>query len=320
MRTRLLLATGLAALASTALTACTAGAPTDGLDGALASVPATEENLAMIAWTDVSAVSELGGYDTVPHPFNTAGMLGYGAFASVREVLDPALLPATGSDDAAALWTGRPPHVAFRFDGVDAGAVEEFFAEADGERSDRAEGTLLVRRGDGETNLEDELVPPPVINQMNTVWFGEGTFIGSSQQAMVVDLAEGTGESAAESEVYAGVIDCVGDVVAAELHTGEAAAPATSLAVGFGGTAEEAVATLCLRAGDPAAVAESVREQLASGTDPRSMQTWQEILGDGEVEESGDWVQVRFTDPPAPDTIHRVLHARGIPALMGEAG
>ncbi|UFU06660.1 hypothetical protein [Ruania halotolerans] len=318
MRTRHVLAAGTTLAAAAALVACDPGPSADGLSAALETIPATEENLTMIAWTDVSAVTELGGYDEHPHPFATAGLLGYGGLATIYRQLDPALLPAPGSDDAHVMSLGRPPHTAFRFDGVDGAAVQEFFAGAAGDSSDLDGGTLLVRRGDAETDLDDDLLPPQVINQMNTVWFDDHAFIGSSQQGMVVDLVEGTGERASDAEIYAGVSDCVGEVVAAELHSGEAAAPVTSLAIGFGGDVDEPVTTLCLRTEDPAALVETVRESLGSGTDPVSQRSWQEILGGGEVAEAGDWVQVQFVDPELPEAIYRILYSGSLPALLGE--
>ncbi|SEE80290.1 hypothetical protein [Ruania alba] len=317
MRTSRLLAAGTTIAAAGALAACDPGPPADGLGGALESVPATEDNLRLIAWTDVSAVTELGGYDEYPHPFATAGLVGYGTLGQLTRQLDPALLPDGGSEGATALWVGEPPYTAFRFDGVDGEAVAGFFAEADGESSDLADGTLLVRRGDAEVDLEDDLLPPQVLSQMNTVWFGERTFVGSTHQTMVADLVEGTDESAADAEVYSGVTDCLGDVVAAELHSGDDPAPATSLAIGFSGSTEEPVATLCLRVDDPETMVETVTDQLTSGSDPSTQRPWQDILGEGEVTESGDWVQVQFVDPEQPDAIYQALYGGALPALMG---
>lgn len=323
MRTRtpaLLAATTLAC--ALALTACSPDSPVeeapDGLGDALAAIPATEQNLLMIAYTDVSAATERGAYEEFPNPFATAGRVGYGGLAATISQLDPALLPVPDSDGASAVWVGEPPHTAFRFDGVDGTAAEEFFADADGERSDLGDGSLLVRRGDGDVDLTDDFLPPQVLATMNTVWVGETILIGASAEGSVVSLVEGGDDRAADAEVYTGVIDCLGDVVAAELHSGERAAPATSLAIGFGGTVEEPTSTLCVRSEDPPAMADTVRESLANGVDPRNGQPWQDLLGVTEVTESGDWVQVRVVDAEVPDRMLDALHAGSIPALLGE--
>ncbi|HIZ38080.1 MAG TPA: hypothetical protein H9815_20075 [Candidatus Ruania gallistercoris] len=324
MRTRTPALLAAATLASALmLTACSPGSPVEEapgtLEDALAAIPATEENLLMIAYTDVSAAAELGAYDDVQHPFATAGALGYGNLAPTIAQLDPALLPDADTDDASALWVGQPPNTALRFDGVDGEAAEAFFADAEGERSDLDDGSLLVRRADGEVDITDDFLPPQVMATMNTVWVGESTLVGASTEDAVVSLVEGTDESAADAEVYAGVTDCLGDVVAAELHSGEPAAPAASLAIGFGGTAEEPLSTLCVRSEDPAAMADTIRESLADGVDPRNGQPWQDMLGETEVTESGDWVQLQIVDTERPSLILDMLHAGSIPALLGEA-
>lgn len=313
-----------AALASAALlTACSPSDPVEGAPGslgdALAAIPATEANLVMIAYTDVSAATDLGAYEEFPNPFATAGRVGYGGLATTIAQLDPALLPVSDADAASAVWVGEPPNTAFRFDGVDGAAAEGFFADADGERSDLDDGSLLVRRADGEVDLADDFLPPQVLATMNTVWVGESTLIGASAEDSVVSLVEGGDDRAADAEVYAGVTDCLGEVVAAELHSGEKVAPATSLAIGFSGTAEEPTSTLCVRSEDPAAMANTVRESLAGGLDPRSGQPWQDLLGEAEVTESGDWVQVQIVGAEVPDRMFDALHAGSIPALLGEA-
>ena len=310
MRTRTPALLAAATLASALmLTACSPGSPVEeapgSLEDALAAIPATEENLLMIAYTDVSAAAELGAYDDVQHPFATAGALGYGNLAPTIAQLDPALLPDADTDDASALWVGQPPNTAL--------------ADAEGERSDLDDGSLLVRRADGEVDITDDFLPPQVMATMNTVWVGESTLVGASTEDAVVSLVEGTDESAADAEVYAGVTDCLGDVVAAELHSGEPAAPAASLAIGFGGTAEEPLSTLCVRSEDPAAMADTIRESLADGVDPRNGQPWQDMLGETEVTESGDWVQLQIVDTERPSLILDMLHAGSIPALLGEA-
>ena len=325
MRTRTPALLAAAALTGAVmLTACSPGSPVeeapDGLGGALAAIPATDQNLLMIAYTDVSAATEQGAYEDFPNPFATAGRVGYGGLSNAIPQLDPALLPVSDADGASAVWIGEPPHTAFRFDGVDGAAAEEFFADADGERSDLGDGSLLVRRADGEVDLADDFLPPQVLATMNTVWVGETTLIGASAEESVVSLVEGTEERAADAEIYDGVTDCLGDVVAAELHSGERAAPATSLAIGFSGTAEEPTSTLCVRSEDPAAMADTVRQSLTDGVDPRSGQPWQDLLGATEVTESGDWVQVQIVDAEVPDRILDALYAGSIPALLGEEG
>ena len=323
MRTRTPALLAAAVLAgAVALTACSPGSPVEeapgSLEGTLAAIPATQENLLTIAYTDVSAATALGAYEEFPHPFATAGRLGYGGFANVISQLDPALLPVADSGDASALWVGVPPNTALRFDGVDGTAAEDFFAEAEGERSDLGDGSLLVRRGDGEVDLTDDFLPPQVLASMNTVWLGETTLIGGTSEDAVVSLVEGSDDRAADAEVYAGVTDCLGEVVAAELHSGDGAAPASSLAVGFSGTAEEPISTLCVRSEDPAALADTIRESLADGIDPYRGLPWRDLLGPGEVTESGDWVRVEFVDAEVPDRILDVLYAGSLPALLGE--
>ncbi|WP_147915312.1 hypothetical protein [Ruania zhangjianzhongii] len=323
MRTRTPALLAVTALASTlTLAACSPSSPVEeppsSLGDALAAIPATDQNLLMIAYTDVSAATELGAYEDFPNPFATAGRVGYGGLAPVISQLDPALLPASDSDGASALWVGQPPNTAVRFDGVDGAAAEDFFADADGERSDLGDGSLLVRRADGEVDLADDSLPPQVMATMNTVWVGETTLIGATTEGAVVSLVEGADDRVSDAEVYTGVTDCLGEVVAAELHSGERAAPATSLAIGFSGTAEEPASTLCVRSEDPAAMADTVRESLANGVDPRNGQPWQDLLGATEVTESGDWVQVQIVDAEVPDRILDALYAGSIPALLGE--
>src|SRR5699024_7711341 len=262
------LTTALALASAGALTACGSagsGGSAGALEGALATVPATDENLLQIAWTDVSAAAEAGAYDEFPHPFATAGLIGYGPLSTAVRQLDPALLPATDAEGSAVLSVGRAPDTAFRIDGVDAHAAAEFFTGTAGEESELDEGTLLVRRDDHAIDPSDDLLPPAVLAQMNTVWFGDSTLIGSTTQPHATELVQGGEESAADAAVYAGITECLGEVLAAELRSGEGSFLGTAFGLGYGGTAEEPVVSLCVHADDPEALAGAVRDCLASG-------------------------------------------------------
>src|SRR5699024_4418020 len=180
-----------------------------------------------------------------------------------------------------------------------------------------ADGALLVRREDYAMDPSDDRLPSTVLAQMNTVWFGDSTLIGSSTQPHATSLVQGEGESAADAAVYAGITDCLGEVLAAELHSGEGSFLGTAFGLGYGGTAEEPVVSLCVHADDPEALAETVRDSLDSGLEPQQQRPWSEVLGPGEVEVSGDWVQLRLTDPEPADALYQVIQSQTLPALLG---
>ncbi|HLS62240.1 MAG TPA: hypothetical protein VK060_02555 [Ruania sp.] len=314
------LVTAVAVAAAGMLVSCGSaggGESSGDLEGALSTVPATEENLTLIAWTNVSAATEAGAYEEFPHPFATAGLIGYGPLSNAVQQLDPALLPAPDADFSAALSVGRPPDTAFRIDGVDEAATAEFFADTDGDQSELDEGTLLVRRDDHAVDPSDDLLPPAVLAQMNTVWFGGSTLVGSTTQPHATSLVQGEEESAADAAVYAGITDCLSEVLAAELHSGDASILGTAFGLGYGGTAEDPVVSLCVHADDPEALAETVSDSLDSGLEPRAQRPWSDVLGPGEVEVSGDWVQLRLTDPEPADALYQVVRSQTLPALLG---
>src|SRR5699024_12212738 len=99
-------------------------------------------------------------------------------------------------------------------------------------------------------DLSDDLLPPAVLAQNNTVWFAESTLIGSTTQPHATELVQGGEESAADAPVYAGITDCLGEVLAAELHSGEGSFLGTAFGLGYGGTAAAPVPSLCVRAAD----------------------------------------------------------------------
>ncbi|WP_022917396.1 hypothetical protein [Ruania albidiflava] len=319
-RTPVLVTAAAVAVAGT-LASCDGDSDGDSLtdlESALAAVPATDENLTLIAWTNISAAVVLGAYEEYPNPFATAGLIGYGGLATAVRQFDPALLPATDTDGSAVVSMGRPPDTAFRIDGVDAAAVDEFFAGADGNESELADGTLLVRREDYAMDPSDDRLPSTVLAQMNTVWFGDSTLIGSSTQPHATSLVQGEGESAADAAVYAGITDCLGEVLAAELHSGEASSIGVAYGLGYDGTAEDPEVRLCLHADDPEDMAETIRDSLSSGLEPSVQRPWSDVLGPAEVEVSGDWVQLRLTDPEPADALYQVVQSQTLSALLGE--
>src|SRR5699024_6977570 len=192
------------------------------------------------------------------------------------------------------------------------------FADTDGDQSELDEGTLLVRRDDHAVDPSDDLLPPAVLAQMNTVWFGGSTLIGSTTQPHATELVQGGEESAADAAVYAGITECLGEGLAAELRSGEGSFLGTAFGLGYGGTAEEPVVSLCVHADDPAARAETVRDSLDSGLEPSVQRPWSDVLGPAEVEISGDWVQLRLTDPEPADALYQVVQSQTLSALLGE--
>lgn len=340
MRSRALLATGVVLVATAAMTACDSsgrsdpdepsgptepsastdptGPPTGSLEHALSVVPGTEENLDLITYTDISAAAELGAYESADSPFATAGQLGYGDLSPLTGQLEP-LLPDPATDGSWAVSVGQAPSTAFRFDGVDGSAVEEFFAAADGERSELGSGTLLVRRADAETDLQDDLLPPQVLASMNTVWFEDQSLIGSSHQARVSELADRSGDSAGDAAAYQGVSTCLGEVVAAHLQAADIAAAVSHVAVGYAGTEDEPEATLCLRAPDGAEdLASQLGDAFSSGNDPRTGQPLTELLGDVTVAVAdGGWVQARTSTAEHPDVFLQLVTNTSLGELVG---
>ncbi len=310
-----------AACAASALLLVAACSPTErggDLETVLRGIPDTPENAAWVSYANVEAAGELGALDTVDHPMFQVVTSGYGAPYVTLSSQAQELLPVPGEPGASAVAVGMPPDTAFQYTGLESGAVQAYLTDAQGERSEVEDGTLLQRRGDHEVDLQDETFPPNMVNTANTVWFDNTTFIGSSTRAGALGLAEGASASLADSGLYDGVVDCLDEVVVAFLGSGDQA-PGSAQSAGIGvraDTEDEFTEVLCVRSDEPDELAERLEQEFTDGVNQYG-QPWSTLFDDVQVDSSGGWARAVVTPAGPAGVLHSALRSGDLAQMVG---
>lgn len=279
------------------------------LEAAFERMPVGDGQVSL-AVTDVHRAEQLGAYEGGANPFSTAGVLGFGALASVLALLD-GVVPDGALENARASSGGVVPDTVVRFDGV--ANPGEALAEVAGERSELAGGTLLVRRDDYAIDFADTDFPAQALAHLNVLWFDDATIIAGTARANVESWVAPSGATAASA--FPGLAACLGDAIGVSITSADLARTSSDVGIGYGESDGALVQTLCVHADDPAAAVDRISENIG-GSDPLSGRAWSELLGDVLIEDAGDgWVRVR-SDDGAPNVLFSVLQQGGLGALV----
>lgn len=285
------------------------------LAAALALVPDTPENREWVYVSDVAAAAEHGDWLAPDHPFAYSGTWGLGTWATVVQVR-PEVLPDPAADGALAVTAGVAPNQVSRFDGVAAEALAAFLEDVDGERSDLADGTLLVRAPDMQGDPADELFPGALAYHSTSIWYDDSVVILSGRESLVRGAADPTGDTLAGSQEHLAAARCLGEVIGAVLTT---QAPALLLGIGEsvdadGGRAE----TLCLLPeGDAETLREQLETELTDGASASSGQPWRGLIDGVTVGVTDDgWVRVHGTSERNVPVFVNMLMTRDLEVIL----
>ncbi|SJN39814.1 hypothetical protein FM104_10680 [Microbacterium esteraromaticum] len=288
------------------------------LAAALAATPASDAAKTLFYFSDLSSPAAaslldwMGELSTTP-TFRSSALLGMDVFAVVADDL-AGMLPAPGTPGATAITISNGADQASRFTG--AADPASVFEGAAGERSDLGDGTLLVRRADGELDLAGDEFPAQLGARLNVAWLGADTSISGTTRTTVEQWASMDGTSLAEH--YTGIAACLGDVLSAAVLSATSASTGSDVGVGVGpfSDGDAAAQTLCIRTDDPDATIASVKKAAAEGTLPDGTAI-SDLLGTPTVEDAGSgWVRLRTADGK-PDALMQMMLRDDLRAFAG---